>query len=452
MKEFSINEFLALRLEDGITNIYIEGKLFEQCKFLLINIPAKSVETISDIQSVDEAATVLDRSMEGKDPYTFDIPPEVEFWAHCSNIQVWYENNYDTRLIHSNLAFPLLKKLTKAGDTVAESVFKGEVAKRISHGYYPVIRYLIEEGYADILSREEFFYALFPSTDQGIKEASFLLYMEKRMNKGYDILEENDIHWVKLDYETRLGTECARDFVLEAKKLAGFSLGCRKLKKLPESLCDMIHLRELYLFDDEILQIPNMIGNLENLEVLEINGNYVSNLPKSLAKLQRLKRLNLSGNKINDINIISKLINLKYLNLEENEISKIFENIGNLENLEYLNLRRNEIIDIPHSIRKLKKLKILFLDYNHIGKIPEELYLLTNLEELYLGNNYLDKIQDGIEQLENLKVLSLGKNNLKEIPKGVEKLKNLKKLYLYNNKIEKKDLFNIFNKDIDIIY
>jgi len=421
MKEFSINEFLALRLEDGITNIYIEGKLFEQCKFLLINIPAKSVETISDIQSVDEAATVLDRSMEGKDPYTFDIPPEVEFWAHCSNIQVWYENNYDTRLIHSNLAFPLL-------------------------------RYLIEEGYADILSREEFFYALFPSTDQGIKEASFLLYMEKRMNKGYDILEENDIHWVKLDYETRLGTECARDFVLEAKKLAGFSLGCRKLKKLPESLCDMIHLRELYLFDDEILQIPNMIGNLENLEVLEINGNYVSNLPKSLAKLQRLKRLNLSGNKINDINIISKLINLKYLNLEENEISKIFENIGNLENLEYLNLRRNEIIDIPHSIRKLKKLKILFLDYNHIGKIPEELYLLTNLEELYLGNNYLDKIQDGIEQLENLKVLSLGKNNLKEIPKGVEKLKNLKKLYLYNNKIEKKDLFNIFNKDIDIIY
>ena len=38
--EFRINEYLTLKLEeDGKTFIYVAGKLFRQCKYLLINIP-----------------------------------------------------------------------------------------------------------------------------------------------------------------------------------------------------------------------------------------------------------------------------------------------------------------------------------------------------------------------------------------------------------------------------
>jgi tetratricopeptide (TPR) repeat protein len=86
---------------------------------------------------------------------TVDIPHEVEFWGHCSNLQAWAENHYDTRLLHRNLAFPLLKALAKGGDRKAKIRFKEEIAKRLSSGIKSVILYLFEGGYLKYLSLEE---------------------------------------------------------------------------------------------------------------------------------------------------------------------------------------------------------------------------------------------------------------------------------------------------------
>ena len=36
--EFKINKYITLKLENCKTNIYVEGELFNQCKFLLLNI------------------------------------------------------------------------------------------------------------------------------------------------------------------------------------------------------------------------------------------------------------------------------------------------------------------------------------------------------------------------------------------------------------------------------
>ena len=41
----------------------------------------------------------------------------------------WFENKYNPRLLHSNLAFPLLKQLTDVGDPLASEVFKVELIK-----------------------------------------------------------------------------------------------------------------------------------------------------------------------------------------------------------------------------------------------------------------------------------------------------------------------------------
>ncbi|KKN50191.1 hypothetical protein LCGC14_0635370, partial [marine sediment metagenome] len=67
------------------------------------------------IQSIDDVSEKLNNALDGKNGEGFDITPEAEFWGHCSNFQVWAEQNYDTRLLHSNLSFPLLKKLTEIG-------------------------------------------------------------------------------------------------------------------------------------------------------------------------------------------------------------------------------------------------------------------------------------------------------------------------------------------------
>ncbi|MFW9949776.1 MAG: hypothetical protein ACFFKA_06585 [Candidatus Thorarchaeota archaeon] len=155
MKEFKINNYLTIKLEEGLSNIYVNGEYFEQCKYLLLNIPKESVKDLEKIESIDEAAALLDQSMEGHEFFDIEISPETEFWGHCSNLQVWSENEYDTRLIHSNLAFPLLKELSCAGDPIAKRIFKEEIAKRLISGYPSVVIYLLEEGYFEEFSKEE---------------------------------------------------------------------------------------------------------------------------------------------------------------------------------------------------------------------------------------------------------------------------------------------------------
>ncbi|UCC19517.1 MAG: hypothetical protein JSV62_15675 [Promethearchaeota archaeon] len=155
MVKYTINKYLDLRFEKGKTNIYIDNKLFMHCKYILLNIPKDLDENLIDIKSIDEAVEKLDRSFEIPGIRTININPKVQFWAHCSNLQAWHENNYNTCLIHSNLAFPLLRELTKAGDLIAKLVFKEEMAKRFECKNLNVIQFLLYNDYLDDLNKEE---------------------------------------------------------------------------------------------------------------------------------------------------------------------------------------------------------------------------------------------------------------------------------------------------------
>ncbi len=167
MREFKVNKFITLKLEEEIideeedfreikTNIYINGKKFRQCSFLLINIPVNEQIPLDEIESIDEAEERLGTSLEDNDElFRYGIPPETAFWGHCSNIQAWAENHYNTRLLHRNLAFPMLKELTELGDTMAKKVFKEEIAERFASCFIPVIHFLLFGDYLDYLLEEE---------------------------------------------------------------------------------------------------------------------------------------------------------------------------------------------------------------------------------------------------------------------------------------------------------
>jgi len=167
MREFKVNKFITLKLEEEIINeeedlkdiktiIYVNGKEFRQCTFLLINIPVDEQTPLDEIDSIDEAEERLGTSLEDDDElFKYNIPPETAFWGHCSNLQAWAENNYDTRLLHRNLAFPMLKELTELGDPTAKRVFKEEIAERFTSCYIPVVDFLLFGGYLDYLLEEE---------------------------------------------------------------------------------------------------------------------------------------------------------------------------------------------------------------------------------------------------------------------------------------------------------
>ena len=120
------------------------NELFIQCLGLYLILQIN--ESHYNINSIDEASQEFNSQKYRVELNNTKLSPEDEFWGHCSNIQAWVENYYDTRLIHHNLAFPLLKKLTEAGDPIAKKVFKEEIVKRYKTGFPSVVKYLMEEG------------------------------------------------------------------------------------------------------------------------------------------------------------------------------------------------------------------------------------------------------------------------------------------------------------------
>ena len=162
MKEFKINEIITLRLKDKNTEIYLYGNLFSQCKHLVISIPSEEIKDFNEFESIDQVSDIffpryyliLDKNPE----FIAQIDPETEFWGHCSNLQAWVESGYNTDLLDRKLAFPILKALVEAGDLKAKKVFSNEITRRIKRGYFPVIEYLVIEGYLSYLNNSQLIY------------------------------------------------------------------------------------------------------------------------------------------------------------------------------------------------------------------------------------------------------------------------------------------------------
>jgi hypothetical protein len=171
--EVQINEYITLRLVKGETQIYINGKIFRQCKYLLLDLPDKCI--VEEIDSIDEAQQYFSSEHEShKDLFS----KETEFWGHASNIQAFVENDYDTRILHSNLAFPLLKALAEEGDPLAIMKLKEEVLLRVQSGYENVIIFILEGDYIIDWSEEEL--EVLSETPNLSFEAVFLIYKKYR--------------------------------------------------------------------------------------------------------------------------------------------------------------------------------------------------------------------------------------------------------------------------------
>ena len=277
MQEFKVNDYITLRLESKKTNIYVKGELFEQCKFLLLNIPTQDVDFYDEIESIDEIAEKLGWTEERQLGVDYDITPETEFFGHCSNLQAWAENNYDTRLIHRNLAFPLLKKLVDVNDLTAKTVFKEEISKRLGSKSQTVIEYLTEEGYVSYLSREEYLFSLLK-----IRDAETLLDLEEILGELFEIKE--DLNGFR---------DADEENLIEIKfgNIIGLSLYCKELTdKIMVSLRKLKSLRKLHIISNKIERIGEIFHFIKELDDLKIICDY-KNLKFKKLTIEKNKKL-----------------------------------------------------------------------------------------------------------------------------------------------------------------
>ena len=228
------------------------------------------------------------------------------------------------------------------------------------------------------------------------------------------------------------------------------------------------------------------LKNLKQLKILKIKGN-INNIENNLKNLSNDSNLlNLNNLKLCIISNNNNL--LKINNLFEN-YSKIFDHIKNIELTIKSNIDLNSFMLIDVEIlKKINKLKII--NYNNINNDTLNNFIsfifinLSNLLSLNINNNYdiifEDKFKNKLSVLNdtenlNLDYLKYNLNILEKIYTAVfDYNKNKKELTLYgesnlnfynenylkfikelfqlnNNKLEKINLCNFDNEDIDFL-
>ncbi len=324
-------------------------------------------------------------------------------------------------MLHSNLAFPLLKKLTDVGDPKAKKIFTNEIAERMTGGHTTVSKYLIEENYLDYFHEEELDVLIDFFKDEIAKDFKSRygkILFDFELSACLDLINENIYNSKVLILKRIKQTEILDkksqiEFIIEENSISKFALNRCGLQVIPDSIDNFSNLTEIYMTENIIREIPESFGSLMNLKILNLSNNKLKIIPESFGNLSSLEILNLNHNQIEYLpNSIKGLKNLKLLSLWGNNLSTLPEHIGNMSSLTVLGLSYNQLKLIPAGVSNLKSLHTLDLSNNILEKVPDSLGRLESLHTLWLNNNHLNILPSALSMLTNLKDLYLVNNPL----------------------------------------
>ncbi|KAL3746404.1 hypothetical protein ACJRO7_015373 [Eucalyptus globulus] len=227
------------------------------------------------------------------------------------------------------------------------------------------------------------------------------------------------------------------------KRLVSLNLKfCSRLHRLPEELGCATALKELFIDETSVRQIPISIGNLKQLEILSGSKCFpLTHLPSSICYLTALSEFLLEGANISELpSSLGKLLKLRRLSLRDcRYLEELPYSIGEIRSLEELDISASSISELPDSIRNLKSLRVLRMDSSFIREFPKEIGNLTNLEELHASwcGNLKGAIPSDIEGLCHLRSLMLGHSSISSLPPEISTISGLLTLDLIQcNEIE----------------
>ncbi|MGN1299501.1 MAG: leucine-rich repeat domain-containing protein [Candidatus Scatovivens sp.] len=193
---------------------------------------------------------------------------------------------------------------------------------------------------------------------------------------------------------------------------------------------NLVNLQKVVLTNNDELSDINFLSNLTNLKYLDLHLNSITDV-EVIKQLSNLEYLNLNGNKISNIEELSGLINLKYLDITNTQTQDI-SFVKQFSQLKELRAASNNIseLDLLKNLTQLEKVSLRSNNIKDISSFEN----LVNIKELYLGRNDIDNISS-LENLVELYFLELSDNNITDIT-VIQNLNKIKDLELANNKIE----------------
>lgn len=208
------------------------------------------------------------------------------------------------------------------------------------------------------------------------------------------------------------------------------------VSSLPPEFTSLDKLESLKIQNRCLYNIPHEITRLPNLKTLDLSHNKIRLVPDCISGLKNLEVLYLNNNSLIELpDAIGDLPRLSSLELSHNSLEKLPEGMKRLQELTYLNLASNAFFHFPSSVFGLKKLDLLSLSHNQIQRIPNDIETLPNLTTLLLGSNKIGSVSSRIGECRKLEHLDLQDNKLTSIELAITGLPNLKCLVLDKNQL-----------------
>ncbi|XP_070662467.1 receptor-like protein EIX2 [Malus domestica] len=223
--------------------------------------------------------------------------------------------------------------------------------------------------------------------------------------------------------------------------------------KINPSLLSLKHLNYLDLSQNDFrgIHIPEFFGQLKNLRYLNLSSaSFGGEIPPHLGNLSHLNHLHLSEESdysllklpSENLNWLSRLSSLKYLNLEGLDLSNTscLHNFNMLPSLLELHLPSCEIESLPLSLKNISLISLLVLGVSYNDwkfPFPDWFFSLGSITKMDLsGNSLIGPFPIELESLKSLEHLHLSFNGLKGRIPMLENFCSLKTLNLASNKFD----------------
>ncbi|XP_058721504.1 putative disease resistance RPP13-like protein 1 isoform X2 [Vicia villosa] len=235
---------------------------------------------------------------------------------------------------------------------------------------------------------------------------------ERVRHLSYDTIEYNSYN----KFEKLHGLNGLRTILPMRFQASRVYVNFESWKLFFDLLSKMTHLHVLSLsYYENIIELPNSIGNLIYLRYLNLSGTQIKRLPSETCKLYNLQTLLLSYcYKLIELpKDMGKLVKLRHLDIRNTGLKKMPTQISKLENLQTLSdFIMSSVKDVGLKIEDLGKFSHLrgSLSISHLENVIDSsqasqanLEMKNEIDELELGWSYTAPSNSQIQVLERLR-------------------------------------------------
>ncbi|XP_054588528.2 leucine-rich repeat-containing protein 28 [Nothobranchius furzeri] len=211
-------------------------------------------------------------------------------------------------------------------------------------------------------------------------------------------------------------------FMAKQERHKNLFLNYKNLNMFPVELLKdegLRFLERLYMKRNSLTTLPdNLAQKLPNLIELYLHSNNIVVIPEAIGNLARLQSLDLSNNALQLLcPEVGRLRSLRHLRLSNNQLKNLPSEIGDLQDLETLDVSMNQLMSLPDSLHRCVSLQNLTVDHNLLSHVPRQLCWLHCLNQLSMAANRLTFLPLDLGRSRELQFVFVDNNtDLKGLP------------------------------------